>query len=79
MSSLIVRGMSLKRRRPWCVATTGSTLTSRVWAIASSEAWETLMTMPSRFISRTTERPRSLRPFHRGGAQQESAKPLAQL
>ena len=35
--------------------------------------------MPSRFISRITARPRSFRPCHFGGAQQESAKLLAQL
>ena len=34
--------------------------------MASSEAWETLITMPRRFISRITARPRSFRPCHFG-------------
>ena len=34
--------------------------------MASSEAWETLITMPSRFISRITSRPRSFSPCHFG-------------
>ena len=75
----MLRGMLLKLRRPWCVATTGSVLTSIVCSMVSSEACETLITMPSRFISRTTARPRSFSPWNFGGEQQESAKLLAQL
>ena len=75
----MVRGMLLKLRRPWWVATSGSVLISMAWLMASSDACETLITMPSRFISRTTSRPRSLSPWNLGGEQQESAKLLAQL
>ena len=67
------RGISLTARIPWCVAITGTLLASIAAEIASSEACDTLITIPSRFISRITARPRSFNPCHFGGEQHESA------
>ena len=75
----MLRGMSFRLRSPWWVATIGWVLTSSACASVSSDACETLMTMPSRFISRTTARPWSVRPCQRAGAQQESAYSFPQL
>src|SRR5262245_50357340 len=43
----MLRGMLLTLRKPWCVATTGSLLSSIACSMVSSEAWETLISIPS--------------------------------
>ena len=61
-SSVMLRGMFESARQEECDAKTGAFETARTSAIVSSETCETSTSMPSRFISRTTSRPKSVRP-----------------
>jgi len=68
----MLRGWSDKARQEECEAITGaidaSIASRQVW----SEAWETSTIVPSRFISRTTSRPKSVSP---GGPSSEPELP----
>ncbi len=54
--------------------TTGATVVSRAARITSGDTWERSTNMPSRFISRTTWRPKSLSPPRTGSSVAESAQ-----
>ncbi len=58
----MLRGMFESARQEECEAKTGALETARTSAIVSSETCETSTSMPSRFISRTTSRPKSVSP-----------------
>ena len=61
-SSVRLRGMFESARHEECDAKTGAFETSSTSAIVSSETCETSTSIPSRFISSTTSRPKSVRP-----------------
>ena len=62
-SSVRLRGMfAIARQEEW-EANTGAADTARTSARVLSETWERSTSMPSRFISSTTSRPKSVRPL----------------
>ena len=61
-SSSRLRETSFNARAEEWEAITGACESSIISMIASLEGWETSITIPQRFISATTSRPRSLRP-----------------
>ncbi len=61
-SSVMLRGMFESARQEECDAKTGAFETASTSAIVFSETWEMSTSIPSRFISRTTWRPKSVRP-----------------
>ena len=76
MSSVMLRGMSESARQLECEAMTGVVVTSSTSWNVLSETWEMSTIMPRRFISRTTCRPKSVRPLWRGASVEESAQSL---
>jgi hypothetical protein len=61
-SSVRLRGMAESARQDECDAKTGAREVSKTSAMVSSETCEMSTIMPIRFISRTTARPKSVRP-----------------
>ena len=62
MSSGKFRVTSVSARQDECEEMSGASDVSRAWAITSGEVWARSTSMPSRFISRTTSRPKSVSP-----------------
>ena len=73
-SSGMLRGTSATARAPECDAMTGALVMSSTAAIVASDTWLTSTIMPMRFISATTDRPKSVSPLARGASVDESAQ-----
>src|SRR5215470_14429970 len=63
MSSVRLRGTSAIARQAECVATTGFVDVFTMSQNVLSDTWDTSTIIPTRFISRTTLFPKSLRPL----------------
>ena len=72
-SSGTLRGWSQTARAELWLKIAGAAATARASRIVSAETWERSTSMPIRFISRTTSRPRSLSPRSTGSSVAESA------
>ena len=74
MASGKFRVTSVSARQDEWEEISGATETSRACAMTSGEVWARSTSMPSRFISRTTSRPKSVSPPWRRTSLQESAQ-----
>ena len=74
ISSGTLRTWSVTARAPECEKITGASVTSSAAAIVAGETWLRSTSIPSRFISRTTSRPNSVRPSCCGGSVAASAQ-----
>lgn len=75
----MLRGWSQTARAEECEKTTGAAETARASRIVVAATCERSTSMPTRFISRTTSRPKSLRPPCRGSSVAESAQSIVSL
>ena len=74
MRSFMLRGTRAMARAEECEAMTGAVLIASTSSNVASETCEMSTIMPRRFISRTTSRPKSLRPALLGVSVDESAQ-----
>ena len=64
-----LRGWSTSARAAEWEKMTGASLTSSAWLMTAGETWDRSTSIPSRFISRTTSRPNSVRPLMPGAVE----------
>ncbi|MDQ0813039.1 hypothetical protein QFZ63_004753 [Streptomyces sp. B3I7] len=72
-SSGMLRGWSQTARAEECEKTTGAEVVSSAARMVAGATWERSTSMPSRFISRTTSRPKADSPPTAGSSVAESA------
>lgn len=78
-SSGMLRGWSQTARAEECEKITGASETASASRIVVAATCERSTSMPTRFISRTTSRPKSVRPPWRGSSVAESAQSIVSL